>query len=195
MFVLNFLAKLIFKLSGWKVEGNLPPRPHRFLLVIAPHTSNWDVVYAVGAAAITGLKIRFLANKKVFIHVQGPLLHAFGGIPINKEQNEGVVPKAVQLFKENTEFVLALNPEGGLVKCKDFRTGFYYIAQQAQIPLLVSYFDYKRKVVGIGELYHLTGDMERDFNYLWDFYKDKVAKYPEMGIYGIREPKKALSEA
>lgn len=189
MILIKLLAQLIFKLKGWKVVGELPPKPRKFIMVIAPHTSKWDVVYALGAAATVGLEIRFLVNKLEMKHIQGWAMRAFGAIPIDKVKNEGVVQKVAELFNTRQELVLCLNPEGGLPKCDDFRTGFFHMAMAANVPLLVSYFDYPSKTIGIGQFYTLTGDMDKDFDYLWDFYKTKTGKYPDLGIFGNRKPK------
>lgn len=189
MFLLKLLAQLIFKINGWKVVGALPPHPRKFIMIIAPHTSKWDVVYALGAASLVDLDIRFLVNKLEVKHIQGLALKAFGGIPIDKVKNEGVVQKVVELFQTHQELVLCLNPEGGLPKCDDFRTGFFHMALAAKVPLLMSYFDYKTKTIGVGDFYHLTGDMDKDFDYIWNFYKTKTGKFPELGIHGDRKPK------
>jgi len=182
--MIKTIAKLIFKLQGWKTEGVLPPRPHKFILLCGPHTSNWDVLYGLGAASIRKLDMRMLVNKKMFKPILGTILKSAGGIPVNKEAKEGVVSKAIQLFNENKEFVLTINPEGGKAKTNKFRTGFYHIAIQANVPIVMCYFDYERKVLGISEQFHLTGDMQNDFQYIWDYYKKIPGKFPEHGISG-----------
>lgn len=182
--MLKTIAKLIFKLQGWKTEGILPPKPHKFILLCGPHTSNWDVLYGLGAASIRNLNMKMLVNKKMFKPILGSILKSAGGIPINKEANEGVVNKAIQLFKENKEFVLTINPEGGKAKANKFRTGFYHIAMQANVPIVLCYFDYKRKVLGVSNQFYITGNMQSDFLKIWDYYKNIQGKFPEYGISG-----------
>ena len=151
---------------------------------MAPHTSDWDVVYSMGAAELLGVNIQVLIVDRLFKGIRGPILRSLGGIPVNKEKNEGMVSKAVQLFKEREELILAVNPEGGKYKCKRFRTGFYQIAKQANVPIYLFYVDYQKKVVGVGPKFVAANSMEDDLRSIWNYYKDKRGKYPENGMVG-----------
>jgi len=185
--ILKIITRYIFTLKRWKVEGELPPKPHRFILLCGPHTSNWDVLYGLGASSIKHLDNKMLVNKKMFKPLLGSILKKLGAIPVNKEENEGVVSKAIEMFKNNKEFVLTINPEGGKTKCTKFRTGFYHIAKQANVPIVMCYFDYKRKVVGIRNLFYLTDNMQNDFIKIWEYYKNIEGKFPKNGISGKLE--------
>ncbi|MCI5058729.1 MAG: 1-acyl-sn-glycerol-3-phosphate acyltransferase [Flavobacteriales bacterium] len=186
--ILREIARCVFKLKGWKVDGQLPPHPMKFLLLIGPHTCDMDVVLSLGAAVDEKVPLKLLVTHDAFNGIQGPILKMLGAIPVNKNAKGGMVGQVAKMFEEHEAFVMALAPEGSKFKTQRLRTGFWHIARQANVPLQLVAWDYDRKAFMIGPLIEATDDMEHDLRFIWDYYKNNgVPRHPHRGVSGELE--------
>ncbi|MBZ0302116.1 MAG: lysophospholipid acyltransferase family protein [Anaerolineae bacterium] len=175
---LYWLARAIFRLIGWRAESQFPNIP-KFVVVAAPHTSNLDGIMLVFAMCIFRTRLYWMAKHTLFRPPFGGLVRALGGVPINRESPRGAVKEIIRTFSERDRQILVVAPEGTRGKSERWKTGFYYIAQGADVPLVLAYIDYARKVVGVGPTIEPSGDMAADMQIIHEFYVDKVARYPD----------------
>ncbi len=176
--LLYVLAWLTLKVLGWKVEGR-PPKCSRYVLIGAPHTSNWDFVLTISASLILGVRINWLGKVSLFCGPLRPIMCWLGGIPVNRERRNGIVGQTVSAFRSNRRLIITLAPEGTRSHVTRWKTGFYHIAREANVPIVLGYLDFKRKTVGIGPSFRPTGDLERDMAAIQHFYHDITGKHPE----------------
>jgi 1-acyl-sn-glycerol-3-phosphate acyltransferase len=181
--LLYWLARLIYWLVGWRVEAVLPELP-KYVVILAPHTSYWDGFLAfVGEAIYTcgfhTVKFFWLGKHTLFTWPFGYLMRWLGGIPVDRRVRHALVDQAVQAFKEREDIVLAITPEGMRQKSRYWKTGFYYIALGAQVPILLVYADYRRKRLGTGPLLMPSGDIQADMTTMRTFYSSITARHPE----------------
>jgi 1-acyl-sn-glycerol-3-phosphate acyltransferase len=181
--LLYALARLMFWLIGWRVEATLPAQP-KYVVILAPHTSNLDGFLAfTGEAIITcgfhTIKISWLGKHTLFRWPFGYLMRALGGIPVDRRTRNALVDQAVDAFKERECITLGITPEGMRKKSRYWKTGFYYIALGAQVPILLVYVDYGRKLVGTGPLLMPSGDIQADMAAMRAFYATVTARHPE----------------
>ena len=172
------IARAILKLRGWTavVDDNLPPQA---LVIAAPHTSNWDAWWALVYKVATGLEIRWFAKKSLFWFPLGNLLRLLGGIPLDRQRAGSAVDQAVTMYRENETFYFGLAPEGTRSKSDHWKTGFYRIAEAADVPIVLGFLDYASKRVGTGPTVKLSGDREHDLAVLRDFYSGIEGRWPE----------------
>ena len=173
--VVNSLIKAFsvgfLKLTGWKIEGSLPPDGTRSVLIAAPHTSNWDLPYTLMVAFALRLTPYWMGKKSIFSFPFGPLMRWLGGIAVNRSQASNLVDSCAQeLVKAEGSVHLVVPPEGTRSKTRYWKTGFYYIALQAQVPIVMAYMDYSRKVSGLGPLFYPSGDIDKDMVAIKAFY-------------------------
>ena len=182
---MTWLARLLFRLSGWKIEG-APLPSHRFVLIAAPHTSNWDAILLLCAARLFPIQIKWFIKRSWFFFPLGILLRAVGGVPIDRSGRHGVVESAIAEFRSHERLILAVPPEGTRRAVPHWKTGFYRIAEGAQVPIVLGYLDYRRKVAGLGPALTPTGDLQADFAVFRNFYSSAMAKFPAK--FGPVEP-------
>jgi len=172
-------ARTLMWLTGWKATGTLP-RDNKFILIGEPHTSNWDFLLMFGAAYSFRLKISWLGKNSIFKKPFGTLMKYFGGIPINRNIKDNLVKRTVELFNESEKFVLVIGPSGTRSKRYYWRSGFYWIAHTANIPVLCGYLDFVNKIVHVGLCFVPTGDVKKDMDRIREYYKDIRGKHPEL---------------
>ena len=183
----KWLAHWFLKLAGWKVEGK-PPRDTPFVLIAAPHTSNWDLLYLLAFAAVSDIKIFWLAKHSLFYPPIGWLMRALGGIPIVRHKNSNVVDAMVEEFSSRKELVLVVPTEGTRSRVEYWKSGFYHIAVGASVAIVPSYLDYGNKRGGFGPALNPTGNTTADMQYFREFYADKAGKFPSLvGPVRLRE--------
>jgi len=181
--MLRPLYSLIFKLIGWKIEGSFPPDLKKYIIAVAPHTSNWDFVIGVMARSILRIKrARFLGKSALFKPAYGWFFRSLGGHPVDRTKNQDMVQQVVDIFNRHDTFILALAPEGTRKKVTKLKTGFYYIAREAKVPIIPCGFDFSRKRIVIGTPFYPTQDFEKDMDALLSFYRTIKGKNPEAGI-------------
>ena len=170
--LLALVARVGLRLSGWRVEGQFPA-DSRYVLIGAPHTSNWDFPLALGVCFACTVKIYWMGKSSLFRGLAGPVMRWLGGIPVNRDKPGGLVGQMITAFGRQPELVLAIPPEGTRSRVSEWKTGFYYIAQRAGVPVLPVYVYGARKVVGIAPLFYPTGDLEGDLPKIRAIYAGK----------------------
>ena len=165
-------------LVGWKFEGAMP-NESKFVVIVAPHTSNWDFTLGVAALFALGFRVSFLGKHTLFKRPLGAFMRWLGGIPVERSVSRDRVTETVGAFNSSQKLILAVAPEGTRKRVTEWKTGFYHVALGAGVPIVPVAFDYGRKTVRIGPPFRPTGDREADFAELKSFYRDVVAKRPE----------------
>ena len=171
------LAALILRLFGWRSVLTPPPGPKSVILVY-PHTSNWDFPLGVLFKTKHGMTLNWAGKDSLF---RGPLKHFFyaqGGVPINRREASGMIGQLLAAFERNPEFHICITPEGTRGKTDHWKTGFYRLALAAKVPLGLGFMDYSQKCVGIERWVSLSGDEEADLQMLRDYYADKTGRRP-----------------
>ena len=176
--LMRWLALIIFRFTGWKPAGK-KPCISKYVIIAAPHTSNWDFLYTICLAFILEIKPFIMMKAAWFYWPIGPFLRWFGAIPIDRSKATHVVAQSIEAFRALPQMVLVVAPSGTRRKVMYWKTGFYRIASGANVPIVLGYLDYRRKVGGIGPVVHTTGNMEADMKIIQDFYADIAGKYPQ----------------
>ncbi|RYH71878.1 acyltransferase [Flavobacteriaceae bacterium 144Ye] len=180
---MRWLAKFIyFKLLGWKVVGNVNmsrDTVKKAIIIAVPHTSWHDFYIGVLLRKVLNIKTNFIAKKELFVGPIGWYLKAIGGAPIDRQTKENKVEAIAKLFAQKEEFRMTLAPEGTRKKVDKWKTGFYYIAKEAKVPIIMFTLDFGKKENRISEPFYPTDDMEADFEFMHNFYKGVVGKKPE----------------
>lgn len=180
---MRWLAKFIyFKILGWQIVGNTnfsKDTIKKALIIAVPHTSWHDLYIGVLLRAIVQVRTNFVGKKELFVFPIGWFFRALGGAPINRQTNQNKVQAIANLFNERKEFRITLAPEGTRKKVNKWRTGFYYIAKQANVPIIMFTLDFQNKQNKISEPFYPTDDFEADLKYMYDFFKGVKGKIPE----------------
>lgn len=177
--LLRGISWLWLKIAGWRlVRGELPSE-HRFVLIAAPHTSNWDLPIMLYAALLFRVKLYWMGKDAIFRPPFGGIARWLGGIPIDRSKANNLVAQSVELFRGRPSLVLVVPPEGTRQKVRHWKTGFYYIALGAGVPIVMGFLDYKRKLAGFGPSLTPTGDIAADMLKIRAFYSGITGKYPD----------------
>lgn len=177
--IYRWIARLYFFLKGWKIEGGLPPGVKKCVLIAAPHTSSWDFIYGSFAWTLFGLKVKYLIKKEWFRFPFGWFFKALGGLPVDRSRHSNFVDAMVEMVNSREEIIVLITPEGTRKKVEKWKTGFYYLALKARVPIALGKVNYKTRRAMIGPVIMPTGDMEKDFAIIREFYRDAVARVPE----------------
>lgn len=175
---------LALGLAGWRFEGAPPDLP-RMVVIVAPHTSNWDFPVGVAAMLALGLHARWLGKHTIFRGPFGRLLRRLGGIPVRRGERLGAVDDAVAAFDSHDRLLLALAPEGTRRPVATWKTGYYTIAEAAGVPIVPVWFDWSRHVIGFGAPVAATGGPEAMTARLCALYHPGMARRAE-GFWGSR---------
>jgi 1-acyl-sn-glycerol-3-phosphate acyltransferase len=175
--LLRGLSRLLLGLFGWRVQGRIPDLP-KFILLGAPHTSNWDFILMVALGLSLHTKFQFMGKAELFRSPLGWFFRWCGGIPVERNKSVGLVEQMADVFRRSEHFRLGIAPEGTRDKVSEWKTGFYHIAKTAGIPVVLGYVDGENKTVGIGPTFHLTDDMQADIKSIQGFYAKMVGIHP-----------------
>lgn len=177
----KFIGKLFLKITGWKLDISVPIKDvSKSVLVAAPHTTNWDFFYAVFSFWVLKIPMKFFIKDSWTKPWYGFIIKSIGGIGINREQRSNMVEFAVELLKNNDQLYLLNTPEGSRSRADKWKTGFYYIAKKAEVPIVLAYADYDKKMVGIGKIIRLENKtQEETMTEIENYYKNIKGKYPE----------------
>ena len=166
------------KLFGWNYELSIEI-PNKSVLCVAPHTSNWDYIIGMLFYKSIGGKPHVLMKKEWFFFPLNYLLKSAGALPVNRNKRCSLSDQMVELFNSKSHFQLAIAPEGTRSRNAQWKTGFYYIALKAVVPIILAYIDYSKKEVGVKKVFYPTGNAECDIEEIKSYYKDVQAKYPK----------------
>lgn len=170
----------LFKLNGWKIVGTVPDDIKKAVVIAAPHTSNWDFVYALAIFKMLKLQVRYLIKKELYRFPLSILIKNTGGIPVERSKKQNLIEQIIQKFSENEKLLVAIPAEGTRKRVGKWKSGFYYAALGAGVPVLPGYLDFKKKEGGFGPAIYLTGNKEDDLATLRAFYADKTGKHPAL---------------
>ncbi|MBK9245307.1 MAG: 1-acyl-sn-glycerol-3-phosphate acyltransferase [Burkholderiales bacterium] len=180
--MLQRFAHAVLRLLGWRVEFAPPPGP-RGIIIVYPHTSNWDFVIGLLAKWAIGLPLRFVGKESLFRGFTGAtlgrLMRLWGGRPVDRHRASGAVEQLADLMRSEPWFWLALSPEGTRRFQDHLRSGFYHLALAMQVPVGLAFIDYGRRAVGVRDYASMSGDVAADLKLLREFYADKRGLHPE----------------
>jgi 1-acyl-sn-glycerol-3-phosphate acyltransferase len=164
-------SRLFLRLAGWRVEGALPAGVQKAVLIAAPHTSNWDLPYTLMVSFCLRLNVYWMGKHSIFRPPFGATMRWLGGIAVQRERSSNLVAaSAAAIRAADGPLQLIVPPEGTRGKTRHWKTGFYFIALEARVPIVLAYLDYERKVGGLGPVFVPTGDVERDMEEIKRFY-------------------------
>ncbi|MCL1077133.1 acyltransferase [Parashewanella spongiae] len=168
----------LFHQLGWSFKGTRPTAK-KYVMIAAPHTSNWDFVIGILARTALGEKIHFLGKHTLFIPPWGWLFRAIGGSPVDRRKNNNLVDTAVTIFNQRDEYKLALAPEGTRKAVTHWKMGFYRIAHKANVPIVCIGFDFENKKIVFADAIQTTGNIERDMSMVYAFYQNIKGRHPK----------------
>ncbi len=177
--MLSAISKWILRRFGWKIEGHYPYELKKFVLIVIPHTSNWDFPLGVLVRSALRAKINYVGKDSLFRPPFGWFFRWLGGYPVNRSKSSHFVDSVVEIFKKEERFALTIAPEGTRKKVEKLKTGFYYIALGAQVPIVMVKFDWSNKIVGIREPYYPTRNFDADMEIIKNFYGGVKGKNPQ----------------
>ncbi len=172
-----------FKAAGWRVEGRPPDIP-KYVIAVAPHTSNMDFFVGLPIKYMyPGFKPRFLGKDSLFkIPVVGWFMKSIGGYAVDRSKNTKLVDQIVEIFEKEDEFIMTIAPEGTRSYVPKWKTGFYWVAVKAKVPIVMASFDYAHKVVEFKEPFDPTGDADTDIEKMMSYFRTIKGKHPELGV-------------
>ncbi|MFH1320287.1 MAG: 1-acyl-sn-glycerol-3-phosphate acyltransferase [Bacteroidota bacterium] len=188
--MLRLIFKIIFKLNKWTLDDALMKEGKitRCVMIGAPHTSNWDMIYMVAAFQLMKIPLKFTLKKEWLRFPLNFFMAPLGAIGIDRSPKDGsttrrsMVEVMTELFDERKELIIVFSPEGSRSIRDKWRTGFYYTALSAKVPIMLGYLDYKEKRAGIGKMLYPTGDVKKDMKTIMDFYAQFTPRYPELFV-------------
>jgi 1-acyl-sn-glycerol-3-phosphate acyltransferase len=173
----HWIGRLWLKAFGWKIEGEVPP-VSRAVFVANPHTSGWDLPFTLAVAWSMHMNVSWIGKNNLFV---GPLrwfFRALGGVPVDRSKNGNQVQKIADAILREDRCFLVIAPEGTRKRKDHWKSGFYHIAREAGVPLLLAFMDYTKKVGGLGPSFVPTGDIKRDMDVIREFYRGRDGKFP-----------------
>lgn len=171
-------ANCFAKTLGWEIRGK-HPGVEKCVFIACPHSTNWDLLWMLLVALSLRLPVYFMMKHTVFFWPLGTLWRMLGGIPVNRSNPATLVDDLIREFHEHESMFLVLTPEGTRKKVKYWKSGFYRIAWEAQVPICMAYISYENKFTGIGDIFEPTGDYVKDFEHFRNFYNEKVGYFPD----------------
>lgn len=182
--MLKFIGKLILKVAGYRVIDTTPKGVNSYqkaVMIAAPHTSNWDYVYTMAVLCALEIPIKYLGKESLFKFPLGILVRKLGGIPVRREQKNNLVNEMANLINDSTEQIQLIIPaEGTRSYSKEWKSGFYHIANTAGVPIILGFLDFGKKEVGFLDVFMPTGDYEKDLIKIQKKYIGITPKYPEL---------------
>lgn len=176
--LMRWFSLAVLRLCGWRVEGQKPTE-RKYVLIAAPHTSNWDFPYTLMICFAMRLDVYWMGKASLFPPFFGAVSRWMGGIAVDRARAGNLVQGTVNAFNDNQKLTVIVPPEGTRNKVTHWKTGFYYIAHGAGVPIALGYLDFKRKAGGIGKLFYPTGDIEKDMKVIQEFYAGISGKNPK----------------
>jgi len=172
------ICKFFMQLGGWKFVGEIPAEK-KAVIIAAPHTSNWDFIWAKLTFLSEKVSTTIIMKKELFFFPLGGIFRSLGVMPIDRSKNSNLVEQLAKEFNKRDSLYLSLAPEGSRSKRPVWKRGFYYIALGAKVPIILGKIDYKMKTLILSEPFYPTGDVEADMKFIKGYYRDSNPKYPE----------------
>lgn len=173
------ISTFIMQILGWKTRGELPSLK-KYVLIGAPHTSNWDFLYTMLGLSSIGLRFNWVMKHSMFFWPLGTFFRAIGGIPVDRTRGTAFLKRIIELFNERENLILAISPEGTRSRTEYWKTGFYMLAVKAEVPIVLGAIDYTKKEITVGEVLYPSGDIKKDIETIAEFYRDKIGRRPEL---------------
>jgi 1-acyl-sn-glycerol-3-phosphate acyltransferase len=173
----HYLGVFFMRIFGWRVKGNLPDLP-KFVLIGAPHTSNWDFLLFLGLIFTLRANVRFMGKAELFRPPYGWFFRYCGGIPVDRGKSTGLVDQMVNACNESENFILTIAPEGTRHHVTEWKRGFYHIAKSAGIPIVMGVVDGKQRTIHLGQIFYPTNDMEADIKFIQAVFNGVVGINP-----------------
>jgi|SRR6478672_8219072 len=170
---------IFFRIMGWKLKGSFDENIKKCVIAVMPHTCNFDFFIGLLVRGIINQEMNFVGKKELFVFPFGYYFRSIGGAPLDRSGGKNLVDSIVDIFNSREVFRLGIAPEGTRKRVTELRSGFYYIALKAKVPIIPVAFDFGKKEVKIGNPLYPTGDFEKDMKTFLDFYKGVKGKYPE----------------
>ena len=180
--MLSVIGKFLFHLVGWKLLGDYPGNDKSFVIIVAPHTSMWDVPIGICVKWWKKMNVAFYVKEEMFFFPIGIILRALNAIPIKRTGNTNFVFEVVKDFNNRKSHRILITPEGTRKKVKKFKSGYYYIAKGANVPILPVIFDFEHKTMIMKEFFYVTDDAEKDQNDIEDIFDGYLGKVPEFSF-------------
>ena len=177
--ILRVISRVILKIIRWRVVGSIPTDQRKYVLIVAPHTSNWDFVLFVLAVSVLRLKPSVLIKSTLFVGPLGWFLRYCGGIPVNRSQASSLVSYIASIYQENEDFVLIVTPEGTRSPNANWKRGFHHVATAAQVPIVIVYVDSVIKTIGVEGMMEPSDDVDGDLVKLKNFFDTKSGLKPK----------------
>jgi 1-acyl-sn-glycerol-3-phosphate acyltransferase len=184
--LLRHMTNLVFRLMGWRVEGKLPDLP-KFILIGAPHTSNWDFFMFLGVIFHLRENVRFMGKAELFRSPLGWFFYWCGGIPVDRKKSQGLVDQMVTACEKSDRFILTIAPEGTRHFVTEWKMGFYHIARNAGIPIVMAIVDGKNKTMRVGQVFHPTENMAADIKAIQEYFAGVVGINPKKKYIMLRD--------
>jgi len=172
------LSGFILSMFGFKIVGEVPVHLNKYVIAVVPHTSNWDFPLGLLVRAYMRQDIKFIGKHTLFKPPFGWIFRWLGGYPVDRSKSSNYVDGVVDVIQKEEKFALCLAPEGTRKKVDRLKTGFYFIAKKAGIPLILVRFDFGTKTISISDPYYTTDDMEKDFEFIYEYFKGAVGLNP-----------------
>lgn len=180
-------SRFLLKLFGWDIDKHVPEGVKKCVVVMGPHTSNWDFIVGRLAFLSYGVKTGILIKSELFFFPLGLILRALGGLPIRRKSHNNFTDQAKELFDKTDTMFMVFTPEGTRSYNPNWKKGFYYVAQKVNVPIYLTYMDYERKIGGFLELFEPTGDVEKDIAYIKEKLSQFKGRNPENGIRKVED--------
>ena len=179
--ILQWLGRTVLSIFGWKVNGSIAEEyaGKNLVVIVAPHTSNWDGIFGVATVAGLDARITFIGKHTVFKYGLGSFLRYMGGIPVDRSKPGGIIQDALNQIKDLEGALIAMSPEGTRSKVKEWKTGFLRIAKEINAQIVPASLDYSKKEILLGKVFKLSGDNQKDILDLKKYYSVFKPKHPE----------------
>lgn len=175
----KLLAKAFLKGTGWQLMGRRPAA-RRYVLIAAPHTSNWDLAYLLACAWSLEVRVAWMGKHQLFRGPMGTIMRSLGGVPVRRDRRNDLVQQMADLINQSDSIALTVPAEGTRDYVAHWKSGFYQIALRAEVPIVLGYLDYSRRLGGFGPEIIPTGDIGQDMDEIRAFYGDKRGRHPEL---------------
>lgn len=181
--MIRILSRALLWILGWTVEDTYPKSLKKYIMVAIPHTSTWDFPIGLMVRSVINLDVKYIGKDSLFKPPFGFLFYWLGGYPVDRSGNKNFVDAVANIYNEKEAFAILIAPEGTREKVDKLKTGFYYIALKAKIPIIYVGFDFSRKIASFSEPFDPSGDLEKDIKFAESYFleKDIKGKNPEKG--------------